>query len=296
MKPHQSAIQHSPRVEPSDAEPIAITASVPLIGEFSFYVHGCPDQYISGSLLRDKIWEPFETKVFCRLCRPADVVVDLGANIGWYSIIASQLVGPNGRVFSFEPDPRNLRLLRKNALTSRLAELIEIYEHAIADRESTSRLFLCQNNLGDHRLFDDGSPRSNISVVVRTLDSQFFNSSRRPTLVKSDTQGSEARILRGSSNLLAHGWRPIWIIEFWPYGLVNSGDDPLELFVKLTSLGYNLYELTEENPRLTLLTEGRLLTRLNSDISPRSMGYINLVCLPHESDRWPSIMDLVYNL
>jgi hypothetical protein len=121
----------------------------------------------------------------------------------------------------------------------------------------------------------------------------FGDSPRPPTLVKSDTQGSEARILRGASKLLAEGWRPILILEFWPFGLTNSGDDPLALFEILASFGYDIYELTEENPRLIDLSEDRLRMRLTSDLSPQSMAYINLLCLPRGSERFTSIADLV---
>ena len=277
----------------AETESIAITASVPVVGNFEFHIHIRPDQYISGNLLRDKIWEPFETKIFCRLCQHGDVVADLGANIGWYSVIASRLVGPTGRVFSFEPDSTNLVLLTKNVLGSGHAEQIEIRDVALAERESSSRLFLSDYNLGDHRLFDDGTPRDSVVVKVSTLDAQFANSPRRPTLLKSDTQGSEARILRGASELFADGWRPILIMEFWPYGLINSGDDPLELFEKLESFGYELYELTEENPTLNTLTRERMRVRLMSHISPQSKNFVNLVCLPYKSKRSASIADLI---
>jgi len=277
-----------------DIGSIMVIASVPLLGNFEFHVHTLTDQYISRNLLHEKIWEPFETKIFCRLCMDGDFVVDLGANIGWYSVIASQLVGATGRVFSFEPDSTNLELLRRNALASGHADRIEIHGVALADHETESALFLSPTNLGDHRLFSDGTIRNTIAVTVRTLDGVFADSPHWPTLVKSDTQGSEARIVRGASKLLAGGWRPILILEFWPFGLSNSGDDPLALFGILASFGYDIYELTEENPRLIGLSEDRLRVRLTSDLSPQSMAYINLLCLPRGSQRFALIADLVY--
>ncbi|MGB5583898.1 MAG: FkbM family methyltransferase, partial [Gammaproteobacteria bacterium] len=84
------------------------------MGDFKFHVHRAYDKYISGDLIRDNIWEPFETEVFRRLCKPGDFVVDIGANIGWYSVIASRLLGSSGRVLSIEPDSSNLQLLRTN--------------------------------------------------------------------------------------------------------------------------------------------------------------------------------------
>lgn len=247
------------RSSDGNTDSLTIIATVPNMDDFELHIHSRPDQYISANLLRVKIWEPFETEVFRRLCRPGDFVVDIGANIGWYSVIASRLVGRSGRVLSLEPEARNLCLLKKNIAKSG----------------------------------DDEEPRDFVVVKVQTLDALFADSPHKPTLVKSDTQGSEARILRGGSRLLAGGWRPVFILEFWPYGLINSGDDPLKLWESLVSLGYSLYELSEENPKLITLTEDRLRTRMSSDISSQSRGFINLLCLPHKSERLHSVLDLI---
>lgn len=195
---------------------------------------------------------------------------------------------------SFEPDPTNLQLLRKNVALIADAENVEIHDLALADRKSNRDLFLCPENLGDHRLFDDGTGRNVVVVEVQTLDMFFGNGPRRPTLVKSDTQGSEAKILRGAAKLFAAAWRPVFILEFWPYGLTNSGDDPLQFFRQLTSLGYDTYEVNEGNPKLIRLTENGMLRRLESNLLVASMAHTNLLCLPPESERIACISDLIY--
>jgi FkbM family methyltransferase len=278
-----------------EQDSVSITANVPSVGEFSFYVHRRPDIYISRDLLRDRIWEPFETQVFCRLCKQGDFVVDIGANIGWYSVIASRLVGATGKVVAFEPDPTNLQILMKNvALTANGGE-VQIHNLALADRKSSLELFLCPDNLGDHRLFDDGTGRDVVVVEVNTLDLIFGDDPRRPTLVKSDTQGSEAKILRGAARLFADAWRPVLILEFWPYGLTHSGDEPLQFFWQLVSLGYDIYEVSEGNPKLVRLTQDSMRTRLESNLLVETMGHTNLLCLPSGSERFASISDMIYD-
>ncbi|MFZ2170253.1 MAG: FkbM family methyltransferase [Methylococcaceae bacterium] len=270
-----------------------IKANTPRVGLFDFAIHADNDQFISGDLERDRIWEAFETEIFCRLCRHGDFILDLGANIGWYTVIASRLIGEEGRVISFEPDKTNLTLLKKNVAMSGDVGAVKLMNIALGDREENAKLFISENNLGDHRLFCDGTLRESINVQVRTLDSLFAKSVHKPTIVKSDTQGSEARILRGAANLFKEGWRPILILEFWPFGLVKAGDDPLELWKWLVSLEYSLYELSEGYPKLVPLTEDRLHTRINSDISPVAMGFINLLCLPNKSGRLEFIKDFI---
>jgi len=276
-----------------EAKFVEVAAKVPYIPDsFSMQVHRRLDRYISQDLMRNGIWEPFETKVFCRICKAGDCVADLGANIGWYSVIASRMVGVGGKVFSFEPDKDNFELLTHNLATSAIGN-VEAHNLAVGAHETIAKLFLSDDNLGDHRLFDDGIARQSISVEVATLDALFANPTQRPALVKSDTQGSEGKILRGARRLLSENWRPAMILEFWPYGLTNSGSDPMELYSQLAALKYRMFEVSEEHPKLVSVTEERLRARLGSDISPQSMGHVNLLCIHEESPRLTLVEDLI---
>ncbi|GGP22636.1 hypothetical protein GCM10010970_26380 [Silvimonas iriomotensis] len=259
-----------------------------------FAIHIGVDQFISGDIARDGIWEPFETQVFSRLCKPKDIVLDLGANIGWYSVLAAGLVGDAGRVLAFEPDERNARLLEMNAAISDAHGVIDIYRRAVGERESEALFYRSETNLGDHRLFSDGSSRQTSSVSVTTLD-VFFSlvHTRLPDIVKSDTQGSEAKIFMGAQKLFASGWRPVMILEFWPFGLTQSGDDPLTFWEQLVCLGYKTFEVFENNPQLVPISVDRISRRLETDISPSSGGFINLLCIPENSDRLALVSDLV---
>ena len=86
------------------------TAPVPLRipgvpDRVSLHVHGETDRYISRRLREDGIWEPYETTLVLAALQPGDVFVDVGANIGYYPVIAAGRVGRDGAVFAFEPDP-----------------------------------------------------------------------------------------------------------------------------------------------------------------------------------------------
>lgn len=260
----------------------------------AFAIHRVEDEFISGDLARDGVWEPFESEVFGRLCLPADTVLDLGANIGWYSMLAAKRVGAGGRVVAFEPDAANARLLKVNAAVADEHAVIDIHNLAVSDRVGQFSLFRSATNLGDHRLFHDETERDSYPVQVTTLDAFFsHNEEPLPDLVKSDTQGSEAKIFRGASALLAGGWRPVLILEFWPFGLTRSGDDPVGFWQSLVDLGYNIFEVAEHNPQLVPVTEDRLLHRLEHDLSPNSWGFINLLCIPQGSERLALVRDLI---
>lgn len=281
------------RLAPGRQAPWLIDADVPGFGRFPFEIHRCADQYISGDLARTAIWEPFETEVFRRICVAGDQVLDIGANIGWYSVLASELVGGAGRVRAFEPDAANSGLLARNLARTRVHDNVRIEGMAVGARSERLDLFRSDSNLGDHRLFDDGTARVACSVPVEPLDRLYGAGECLPTLIKSDTQGSEGRILEGAAQLLADGWRPVWLLEFWPYGLANSGSDAMALWSRLDALGYRMFEVSEGNPELVELDEARVRHRLSTDITVESMGFINILALPHGGERLELVQDLV---
>lgn len=261
---------------------------------FEFAIHAGADECISRDLARDGIWEPFETTVFGRLCRPGDRVLDLGANIGWYTVLATKLVGAHGAVISFEPDCDNARILKHNVALADQHGVACTINAAVGDQQGQFPLYRSDSNLGDHRLFSDATERAVAMVDVTTLDAFFAGRSEPlPDIVKSDTQGSEAKILRGAAGLLASGWRPVMVVEFWPFGLTRSGDDPMSLVRELQGLGYCLYEVSEHTPRLRSLDLDAIEHRLSEDISPNHWGFLNLLCIPDNSDRLTSLADLM---
>jgi FkbM family methyltransferase len=273
--------------------PWIIEARAANLPHFPFEIHRKPDQYISGDLAREHVWEPFETEVFRRLCSPGDFVLDIGANIGWYSVVASKLIGERGRLMCFEPDPLNHALLGRNLARNPAGPRAELRCEAVGETNGTARLHLSDTNLGDHRVFDDGTSRSSIDVPIGSLDTILAGEQRLPDIVKSDTQGSEARVLAGARRLLDAGWRPVMLLEFWPFGLLHSGDDPSAVPDRLEQSGYLMYEVSEANPRLVLLTRRRMQARLSSDIDPASGGFINILAVPANSPRHARIADLI---
>ena len=286
------------KTKPASKEPArskVIRAMVPHVGEFDFHIHTSTDVYISGDLETNKTWEPFETEIFRRLCESDSFVLDIGANIGWYTKIASKLLGSNGSIWSFEPDKTNFSLLQKNLSLEEYEADINFSKSAVGDIRSEAKLYLSPTNLGDHHLFEDGEVRPHEEIYIDSLDNLLGSLPQLPTLLKSDTQGSEYKIIRGASQLFARGWRPDMIIEFWPYGLKNSGDDAMSLWRDIVSLGYGTYQVSEHNPGLFEVTEEHLNRMIGSYLSPEAGGFINLLCLPNGSKKIEIMKDLMAN-
>lgn len=258
-----------------------------------FAIHVDTDHFISEGIAQNGVWEPFESRVFAALCQHGDSVLDLGANIGWYSILAASMVGKSGSVLAFEPDGKNVTLLKMNAAIADRHGVIQIQPYAVGEAESEGFLYKSESNMGDHRLFSDEVSRKKDIVQVTSLDAFFAEQGTvLPDIVKSDTQGSEAKIFKGAKGLLAKGWRPVWILEFWPFGLSRSGDEPIQFFQMLLELDYDLFEICEGASRLVGIDRYDLASRLETDISPSSEGFINILCMPKGSDRFALLANL----
>src|SRR5262245_61208343 len=91
---------------PEEARPALSEHSFEFAGlRFSMELHPAGDEIITPQMLRDGAWEPHESKIFLDIARGSSLVVDIGANIGWYAILAALATNGHGRVAAFEPHP-----------------------------------------------------------------------------------------------------------------------------------------------------------------------------------------------
>jgi FkbM family methyltransferase len=160
---------------------------------------------------------------FLRLLRPGDVVYDVGANIGWYSLLAARGVGPAGQVLAFEPSVANAACVRENALRNGFEHVTTI-PAAVTDRSGWAT-FLDKGSL-EGRLSKDDSPeqtrrraaldtryRRTSVVPIIALDAWIAETgSQPPDVLKIDVEGAEAGVLRGMAHTLRTA-KPRLVIE-----------------------------------------------------------------------------------
>ena len=198
------------------------------------------DTVISESIRNNKIWAEAETRLFRELIRPGMVVVDVGANIGYFSLLASMLVGSAGRVHAFEPDPVNCALLRKNVRLNR-ASNIEVIQAALSDNEDPVSLFLDSDNKGDHRIWEPtGEARKGIKVTATTLDAYLKKTATVPSFIKIDVQGAEGKVLDGMKQTFAQTGPAYLILEFWPAALRKCGTEPKHVIQQIADAGFTI--------------------------------------------------------
>jgi FkbM family methyltransferase len=147
-------------------------------------------------------FERYEQELLMRLTRPGDVVFDIGANVGFYTLLAAHLVGDRGSVVAFEPAARNVGYLRRhlelNALTN-----VRVLEAAVGDRVGTA-VFETGPTFSEGRLVADDSPGpGQCRIGLVTLDDLLARGEvPLPKLLKIDVEGAEYAVLRGAVNLL----------------------------------------------------------------------------------------------
>jgi FkbM family methyltransferase len=190
--------------------------------------------------------EPLIQDVFAEHIRPGGVVWDIGANVGFYSLIASRLVG-DGRVIAFEPLPANQDAIRRNLALNEITN-VQLIGVALSDAEGSAELEIHASptwakldTSGDTGFKLDADIAGRLEVSVSTIDAQLERLAA-PDLVKMDIEGAEVAALRGASRLLAEV-RPTLICEF--HGTNRAVSDLLE------SHGYTLQtiEAPEIAPR-----------------------------------------------
>jgi FkbM family methyltransferase len=227
------------------------------------------DDVLSYNLARGYPWEEAETRLFRSLLRPGLQVVDVGAHIGYYTVLASLGVGPSGRVFAFEPAPRNLALLRQNVEANRCAN-VTIAGHAVGAERARATLRLDPRNSGGHSLVAAaGSTAAGTEVECVDLDSWLDERHARPELFKIDVEGAEGAVLDGMSRTLAREGPLTILIEIFPERLELAGRQPLDLLRLLASAGFSVSAIGHEAEALSL---ERIV-----DLA-RERRLINLVC------------------
>lgn len=200
------------------------------------------------------IYEPVETKLAMEHIKPGDVVFDLGANIGYFTLIFSKAVGDKGKVFAFEPDPVSFALLKKNIEANGCNNCV-LFQKAVSDKNGTLKLFMEKDNLADHRIYDSGDGRPSIEITTVTGDWVMGEYGVRPSFIKMDIQGSEPLAIKGMDKLLSSGLPLKMIVEFWPEGLKLAGANPLKLAQSLRDYGFEMYSVDDTKETLELITD-----------------------------------------
>lgn len=195
------------------------------------------------------VYEPLETRIAIERIRPGACVVDIGANIGYYTLQFARAAGPGGVVHAFEPEPENFRILSHNVRRHSYSQ-VRLNHAALSCQAGEMQLYLSKENHGDHRLGGaDCSDRESVTVQTLTLDRYFGAKIPKIDLLKMDIQGAEGLALRGMRQVLAVSPPQVILSEFWPAGMERAGADSEEFLQTLAAHRYRLARIDQTSER-----------------------------------------------
>lgn len=181
------------------------------------------------------VYEPEETALCQKLINCGDRVLDIGANIGYYTLLLSDLVSPNGSVIAFEPDEDNFLYLQRN-LANQVANK-SVFLHPVALGKSTqkARLFRAEENTGMHRLYSSVCC-SNDSTEVSVLKGDSLELAPLD-FIKIDIEGYEPAALHGLTDTLKRSPNLKILCEFSPLSLWEAGFSPIQFLAEMREHG-----------------------------------------------------------
>lgn len=189
------------------------------------------DSTVFSSILQQNgVYEPHVVKEISRNLKSGDTFIDVGANLGYLTLIAATCVGPNGKVIAFEPSPDAYDYCKKNIELNKLNN-VELYKYGLWSEKKTLTISSSQQ-LGGNHIAEQGDTIECIPLDQLNLS---------PNLLKIDIEGSEPYALQGMLKTLQRS-RPEVIIEL-NRGCLRSffGKDTEDVWQPLTDLGYDIY-------------------------------------------------------
>ncbi|MCX6772766.1 MAG: FkbM family methyltransferase, partial [Candidatus Micrarchaeota archaeon] len=211
---------------------------------------------------------PYEKEyaLYHRVVKGGWNVIDVGANIGYFTHVFSRLVGEKGRVVAFEPFPEAFALLKKSAEANGLKN-VSLEPLALSDTIGKSTLYLSDKNFGDNSLVER---KGENGVLIRTTTLDAYAKEKgitRIDMVKIDTQGAEYEVLKGMAAVIRN-FHPAILCEIWPP--MSGKEKSLELLSLLSSEGYTFE--TEDGAKI------EDFKKFVDDLCTSKLGFSNVFC------------------
>jgi FkbM family methyltransferase len=210
--------------------------------------------------------DAFEIKVIRSLIEQGQTIIDIGANIGFYTNIFSDIVGTSGKVHAFEPDVINFSHIKK---ISAKKNNVVLQQKAVSNKTESLKIFTSKLLNVDHRTYPIKQYETSYDIEAVSID-DYVEGAFKVDFIKMDIQGHELKALRGMKKTL-DAFQPILLTEFWPSGLKQAGDSADQYLSLVQSYGYSIYQLNDG-----------VISNFRREIIPHlerngDLGYINIL-------------------
>lgn len=242
-----------------------------VLGRYKMYV-APDDDAISSHLIMDGFWEMWNTIFLAGFIRQGWTVLEVGAHLGYFGLLMSDLVGPTGRLIGFEPVRRNGELLRRSLAVNGFAGRYTLEQKAVSDSNRMSRVHVPRGNWGGGSIV--GAPSHDVvaseDVPSVTLDSYCSERNIQPDFIKIDAEASERQIWNGMSGLISRQQKFAVLMEFDVIRYANWS----QWLAEIEGQGFKLYRIGEDSKPL----------KISPSMAPPN-GIIEILCLKGYSDR-----------
>ncbi|MDP6572411.1 MAG: FkbM family methyltransferase [Rhodospirillales bacterium] len=207
-------------------------------------------QVMYSYLSQGKLYEPDLSYFLMKILGKSDVFLDVGAHVGFFSVIAGKLVGPEGCVVAFEPEEENLQSLKKHVEINGVSN-IEVVDKVVCDTDGPRTFYINRDNDGGHCLWDVGVHPFNkksaadpkpLTIEAVSLDTALAERRiENVKLLKIDTEGGEHQVCKGARQALEKHAIPFVVCELNDFGLeqLDSSQENFRAFMK--DLGYDTF-------------------------------------------------------
>lgn len=229
------------------------------------------DKGVELSLFETGTYEKGTIQLLKKYLKPGFVFLDIGANIGLMSVIASKYVGENGMVYAVEANPNTVSILQANIELNNCKN-IELIPVALSDEKGSALLFEnWEVNRGGASLISQSDEQQGVEVKMELLD-ELFDENTRVHLVKIDVEGFEPQVIRGGMTWFKKQ-QPIFIIEVSEKREKEVGPSPTAILQLVQTIGnYSFYKQKGTKER-----KGKLIEIKSKEDLP---SHDNIICIP----------------
>jgi len=244
-----------------------IESSVKIQGHIMFL-----DKNDNLGLSINPVYGESDTEFVKKIIKKSDVVLDIGANIGYYTLIFAKLVGDSGKVFSFEPESENFKILKKNVEINGYNNVI-LEQKIVSNNDGISTLYVSEK-AGSHRIYKSDDYIQSFEIESISVDNYLEkNNINKIDFIKIDVEGAELNVLQGIQKILDSNEHIILFTEFSPNQIKSCGLEPTDMINFLLNNKFKIY-FTQINKHKTIFLDFEKIYSLN-DYENKT---INLIC------------------
>lgn len=202
-------------------------------------------------------YEKAELIVYKALLNDANMIVDVGGNIGLYSVIGAKYMPRNGRVVAFEPIPNNVSLLKENLALNDVENKVTVEQIAIGDSVGKVELYISEKSIGNHSASADNAGKNSVKMNInRTSLDKYFEKIEVKSIdiLKIDIEGYDYYALKGALKVIKKH-KPTLFVEFMPELIKNCMIKPVDYANLLFKLYDHCYVVDELKNTLHEVTQ-----------------------------------------